>query len=267
MAAASNCSSDRTSGGTGPPGWKARRRAKRARRSQLSRGPAPCAESPPAATGNAPPACPSAFSSPLSSAGSRLPSPVVVQSRSPSPSARSPSPDDSRPPSPPPAAPSSRSTIPAEASGGLDPPAAPEGALTARQLKSRAKNKKREARRKAKGEPARVSASRKATKAASRRAKKAARQHAFVYEPPADFENRHPAAMQALPADALHMKAASTAWQGLPYRYYDSPEKLDTFVRGVFDGDTPFPMLEGKEWTLVELIDDHGFMLVRWDGV
>jgi hypothetical protein len=143
----------------------------------------------------------------------------------------------------------------------------PPVALTAKQLKSRKKNARRDARRKAKGEPARMSAARKTTRNESRRLKEAVGKHAFRYCPPQDFQERHPAAECRLATDAILMNAASTAFQGLPYRTFDPPSKLDTFVRGVFNGDKPFPMLEEKEWTVAELVNDYGFMLIRWDGM
>jgi hypothetical protein len=64
---------------------------------------------------------------------------------------------------------------------------------------------------------------------------------------------------------ASSLGIARTAWAGAP-QIFSKLVSLGNFVRGLFNGTSRFPSVSGKHWSLQELIDDHGFALIKWDG-
>jgi hypothetical protein len=64
---------------------------------------------------------------------------------------------------------------------------------------------------------------------------------------------------------ASSLGIARTAWAGAP-QMFSKLVSIGNFVRGLFNGTSRFPSVSGKHWSLRELLDDHGFALIKWDG-
>jgi hypothetical protein len=90
----------------------------------------------------------------------------------------------------------------------------------------------------------------------------------FSWVPPPRFDARHPPPAELL-ADkdiATGLPLSKTAWVGAPMEYADTDD-LDLLEPHKFPGVRNFPVEQERVYTPPELLNEHGFRYVPWNGM